>query len=78
MFFHGYRRFTEDVDILVTAEGLEEIHRELEGKGYLPLFAGVSSCATPIPAFASNSLSPVSIRATASQSPFNSLTLPGP
>ena len=22
MFFHGYRRFTEDVDILVTAEGL--------------------------------------------------------
>jgi hypothetical protein len=40
LFFHGYRRFTEDVDILVTAEGLQEIHRELEGLGYLPPFVG--------------------------------------
>ncbi len=40
MFMHGYRRFTEDVDILVTAEGLAEIHRQLEGAGYLPPFAG--------------------------------------
>jgi hypothetical protein len=40
MFFHGYRRFTEDVDLLVTPEGLKEIHRQLEGLGYLPLFAG--------------------------------------
>lgn len=38
LFLHGYRRFTEDVDILVTREGLEEIHRKLEGRGYLPLF----------------------------------------
>jgi hypothetical protein len=40
LFFHGFRRFTEDVDILVTREGLEEIHRRLEGLGYLPPFPG--------------------------------------
>lgn len=40
MFFHGYRRFTEDVDILVTREGLKRIHVELEGRGYLPPFTG--------------------------------------
>jgi hypothetical protein len=33
LFLHGFRRFTEDVDILVTAEGLQEIHRRLEGLG---------------------------------------------
>jgi hypothetical protein len=40
MYFHGYRRFTEDVDILVTKESLQTIHTELEGRGYLPPFAG--------------------------------------
>jgi hypothetical protein len=40
MFFHGFRRFTEDVDILVTRTGLEEIHRRLEGLGYVPPFQG--------------------------------------
>jgi hypothetical protein len=40
LFAHGYRRFTEDVDILVTAEGLSEIHRRLEGLGYVAPFAG--------------------------------------
>jgi hypothetical protein len=40
MFFHGYRRFTEDVDILVTREGLREIHAKLEGLGYVPRFKG--------------------------------------
>jgi hypothetical protein len=43
MFFHGYRRFTEDVDILVTREGLEAIHSALEGLGYVPVFAGSKS-----------------------------------
>ena len=38
LFQHGYRRFTEDVDILVTREGLKEIHAKLEGLGYLPPF----------------------------------------
>jgi hypothetical protein len=40
MFQHGYRRFTEDVDILVTSEGLKKINDSLEGLGSLPPFAG--------------------------------------
>jgi hypothetical protein len=40
MFIHGYRRFTEDVDLLVTGESLAEIHRQLEGLGYTPPFSG--------------------------------------
>jgi hypothetical protein len=40
MFFHGYRRFTEDVDILVTKDSLKLVHEKLEGLGYLPPFAG--------------------------------------
>ncbi len=40
LFFHGYRRFTDDVDILVTREGLAELHRRLTGLGYLPPFTG--------------------------------------
>lgn len=40
LFQHGYRRFTEDVDLLVTPEGLRAIHEALEGRGYLPPFEG--------------------------------------
>jgi hypothetical protein len=40
LFFHGVRRFTEDVVILVTRDGLKAIHEHLEGRGYLPLFSG--------------------------------------
>jgi Uncharacterised nucleotidyltransferase len=40
MFFHGYRRFTEDVDLLVTPDGLRTIHERLEGLGYVPPFQG--------------------------------------
>src|SRR5438552_9884598 len=40
MFFHGYRRFTDDVDLLVTPEGLTQLHQRLEGLGYLPPFPG--------------------------------------
>ena len=40
LFRHGYRRFTEDVDVLVTREALTRIHEQLEGRGYLPPFAG--------------------------------------
>lgn len=43
LFLHGYRRFTEDVDLLVDAESLKRIHSELEGRGYLPPFAGSKS-----------------------------------
>ena len=40
LFFHGYRRFTDDVDLLVTREGLQRAHESLEGRGYLPPFTG--------------------------------------
>jgi hypothetical protein len=40
LFLHGFRRFTEDVDILVTREDLTKIHQEREGLGYLPPLAG--------------------------------------
>jgi hypothetical protein len=38
LFRHGHRRFTEDVDILVTRQGLAAIHTHLEGLGYLRPF----------------------------------------
>lgn len=38
LFRHGVRRFTEDVDILVTRDDLKTIHNHLEGLGYLPPF----------------------------------------
>jgi hypothetical protein len=37
---HGYPRFTADVDIVLTREGLEAFHRELVGLGYRPAFEG--------------------------------------
>ncbi|HWS86314.1 MAG TPA: hypothetical protein VN282_05095 [Pyrinomonadaceae bacterium] len=37
---HGYPRFTEDIDLVMTREGLEAFHRELVGLGYLPAFEG--------------------------------------
>jgi hypothetical protein len=39
LFRHGLRRFTEDVDILVTREDLKTIHDRLAGLGYRPLHA---------------------------------------
>ncbi len=40
MLAHGYPRFTEDIDLVLTKEGLETFHRELIGLGYLPAFEG--------------------------------------
>jgi hypothetical protein len=40
LFKHGFRRFTEYVDILVTRDGLKAIHAHLEGLGYVPPFNG--------------------------------------
>jgi hypothetical protein len=37
---HGYPRFTEDIDLVMTREGLEAFHRELIGLGYVPAFEG--------------------------------------
>jgi hypothetical protein len=39
LFFHGLRRFTEDVDILVNREGLRRLHEALDGLGYIPPFS---------------------------------------
>ena len=37
---HGYRRFTEDIDLLMTREGLERFRDRLVGLGYRPAFEG--------------------------------------
>ncbi len=37
---HGYARTTEDVDVLVTPDGLESIQKNLTGLGYVPPFPG--------------------------------------
>src|SRR5579883_2872476 len=43
LFRHGLRRFTEDVYILVSADGLQRIHAALNGRGFLPPFAASKS-----------------------------------
>lgn len=35
---HGFQRFTQDVDILVTPDGLQQIHAALDGLGYVRPF----------------------------------------
>ena len=40
LFAHGFRRFTEDVDLLVTSESLKQVHASLDGLGYVPPFKG--------------------------------------
>lgn len=37
---YGYPRFTEDIDLVLTSDGLEAFHRELIGLGYVPAFQG--------------------------------------
>jgi len=37
---HGYRRFTEDIDLLLTKDGLNKFREELMGVGYRPAFEG--------------------------------------
>jgi hypothetical protein len=39
---HGYRRFTEDIDILLTPEALQVFRERLLGRGYLPAFSGAT------------------------------------
>jgi hypothetical protein len=39
---HGYRRFTEDIDLLLSREGLEKFRNELVGLGYRPAFEGAT------------------------------------
>jgi hypothetical protein len=37
---HGYPRFTEDIDLVMTGEGLQKFHDELIGLGYTHEFSG--------------------------------------
>lgn len=37
---HGYRRFTEDIDLLLSKKGLQDFHEKLVGLGYRPAFEG--------------------------------------
>lgn len=39
---HGYRRFVEDVQLLLTKEGLQKFSDELVGRGYRPAFPGAT------------------------------------
>lgn len=39
---HGYQRFTRDIDVLMTREGLEKFTEELIGRGYRPAFSGAT------------------------------------
>ena len=39
---HGYRRFTEDVDILMTPETLRAFRARFIGRGYVPAFSGAT------------------------------------
>src|SRR5688500_20194305 len=43
---HGFKRMTDDVDVLVDPAGLKAVHEALEGLGYVPPFAeiGRASC----------------------------------
>lgn len=39
---HGYRRFTEDIALLLSKDGLEAFQRDLVGRGYRPAFTGAT------------------------------------
>ena len=39
---HGYRRFTEDIDLLLTKAGLQKFTESLVGLGYRPAFPGAT------------------------------------
>ena len=39
---HGYQRFTVDIDLLMTREGLKRFTKELLGRGYRPAFEGAT------------------------------------
>ena len=39
---HGYRRFTEDIDLILTREGLAKFQAELVCLGYRPAFEGAT------------------------------------
>jgi len=40
LILHGVRRFTDDVDLLVSMEGLARLHKEFIGRGYVRIAHG--------------------------------------
>ncbi len=40
--YHGYQRFTADIDILLTPDGLAKFRATLVGRGYRPAFEGAT------------------------------------
>ena len=40
--YHGYLRFTSDIDVLMTPDGLATFRAELIGRGYRPAFEGAT------------------------------------
>lgn len=56
LFSHGVRRFTEDIDVLVTPEGLAECIADWRASATSNHSRAANNCATPKPAFASSSL----------------------
>lgn len=41
MSYHNFKRYTEDIDLLTTPEGLEKIHEKLVGRGLVPRAKGL-------------------------------------
>ncbi|HSJ53311.1 MAG TPA: hypothetical protein VLC52_06140, partial [Anaerolineae bacterium] len=39
---HGYPRLTEDIDLLLTPDGLDHFRQEMVGRGYSPAFPGAT------------------------------------
>jgi hypothetical protein len=39
LFAHGYQRFTDDIDILMTRDDLERMHEALDGRGWIRPFS---------------------------------------
>ena len=40
--YHGFVRVTQDIDLLLTREGLQEFKEKLARRGYVPLFPGAN------------------------------------
>src|SRR3972149_6785564 len=40
LILHGYQRFTKDVDIVLTRDGLAAFREKCVGRGYVPAFPG--------------------------------------
>ncbi len=40
LFFHGYQRSTQDIDILLTKNSLSDFQKKFIGRGFTPMFPG--------------------------------------